>query len=65
MHPIIWVILGLLYFAINSYVMASVVSEADGRLVRIVIFLFGVPIALITVIALGITTIIFIKQEDN
>ena len=65
MHPIIWIFLALLYFAINSYVMVSVVSEEDGRLVRMIIFLLGVPIALLTVIALGITSIIIIKDQEE
>ena len=65
MHPIIWIFLVLLYFAINSYVMVSVVSEEDGRLVRMIIFLLGVPIALLTVIALGITSIIIIKDQEE
>ena len=59
MHPILIVFLSLLYLAFNSYIMGSVIRENDGRIVRIIVFLFGTPIILVTLIAFGICTIIF------
>lgn len=59
MHPILIVFLGLLYLAFNSYIMGSVIRENDGRLIRIVVFLFGTLIVLVTLVAFGICTIIF------